>query len=217
MCTNELVSFALLRRGPKPESGYLFPPSACPHDVPVPSPFPSLYRSASGTANSAVPQSKQTTIRGNTHTTGLSMSLRPGKWMAISPVNVLWLVDPHDLQDITLLSSLVFPRISLRVCDACHYWKERRPESGYLFPPSSYCPHDCEACKLRSAARNRPATCLSVRVFSHNHEKKFPLEFALARAWRCDQVILLVIFAGRVRSRCTAGFRAGRRRRCGGH
>jgi|SRR5216684_4411375 len=61
------------------------------------SPFASWRSSASGTANWAVPQSKQTTSSGNTHTTGLSMFFSPGKWMAISAVNLLWLTDPHDL------------------------------------------------------------------------------------------------------------------------
>jgi hypothetical protein len=62
------------------------------------SPFASRRSSVSGTANSAVPQFRQTTSSGNTHTTGLSMLFRPGKWMHISPVNLLCLSDPHDLQ-----------------------------------------------------------------------------------------------------------------------
>ena len=43
-----------------------------------------------------MPQSKQTTISGNTHATGLSMLFSPGKWMPISPVNLRWLTEPHD-------------------------------------------------------------------------------------------------------------------------
>jgi hypothetical protein len=44
-----------------------------------------------------VPQSKQTTSSGNTHTTGLSMFFSPGKWMPISAVNLRRRTDPHDL------------------------------------------------------------------------------------------------------------------------
>jgi hypothetical protein len=40
-----------------------------------------------------VPQSKQTTTSGNTHTMGSSMFFSPAKWMAISPQNLLWLPD----------------------------------------------------------------------------------------------------------------------------
>jgi hypothetical protein len=49
-----------------------------------------------------VPQSKQTIISGKTHTTGLSMFFSLEKWMPISPVNLLWLTDAHDLQGILL-------------------------------------------------------------------------------------------------------------------
>ena len=66
--------------------------------------FASCRSSASGTSNSAVPQSKQTTISGNTHTTGLSISFSSGKWMAISAVNLLWLIDAHHLQGIIRLN-----------------------------------------------------------------------------------------------------------------
>jgi len=31
---------------------------------------------------------------------GFSMFFSPGKWMPISAANLLWLTDPHDLQDI---------------------------------------------------------------------------------------------------------------------
>ena len=60
------------------------------------------WRRSAGTRNSAVPQSKQTMSSGKTHTTGLSMFFSPGKWMPISPVNLLWLTDAHDLQGILL-------------------------------------------------------------------------------------------------------------------
>jgi hypothetical protein len=33
---------------------------------------------------------------------GLSMFFSPGEWIPISPVNLLWLTDPHDLQGIRL-------------------------------------------------------------------------------------------------------------------
>jgi hypothetical protein len=63
------------------------------------SPLASWRNSVSGTVNSAVPHSKQTTISGNTHATGLSMLFSPGKWIPISPVNLRWLTEPHDLHD----------------------------------------------------------------------------------------------------------------------
>jgi CheY-like chemotaxis protein len=69
--------------------------------------------SASGIANSAVPQSKQTTTSGNTHTTGLSIFFSPRKWMPISVLNFFWLTDPQDSQGIVLwliLEKFVFPR-----------------------------------------------------------------------------------------------------------
>ena len=49
-----------------------------------------------------MPQSKQTTTSGNTHTTGLSIL---GKWMPISALNLFWLTDPHDLQGTPTLDS----------------------------------------------------------------------------------------------------------------
>ncbi len=64
------------------------------------SPFASRRSSASGRANSAAPQSKQTTTSGNTITAGLSMFFSPRKWIPISAPNFLWLTDPHDLQGI---------------------------------------------------------------------------------------------------------------------
>jgi hypothetical protein len=54
--------------------------------------------SFSGTTNSDVPQSKQTISCGNIQTVGLSMFFSPGERMPISPMNVCWLTDPHDLQ-----------------------------------------------------------------------------------------------------------------------
>jgi hypothetical protein len=49
-----------------------------------------------------VPQSKQTIISGKTHTTSLSTFFSLEKWMPISPVNLLWLTDAHDLQGVLL-------------------------------------------------------------------------------------------------------------------
>jgi hypothetical protein len=45
-----------------------------------------------------MPQSKQTINSGKTHTMGLSMLFSPGEWMPISPLILLWLTDPQDLQ-----------------------------------------------------------------------------------------------------------------------
>src|ERR1700676_4829560 len=56
-----------------------------------------LANSSSGTTNTAVPQYKQTTSSGNTHTTGLSMFLSPGECMPTSAVNLRRRTDPHDL------------------------------------------------------------------------------------------------------------------------
>jgi hypothetical protein len=41
----------------------------------------------------------------------LSMFFSPRKWMPISPVNLLWLTDAHDLQGI-------FPQLDRNKCDA---------------------------------------------------------------------------------------------------
>ena len=81
-------------------------------------PFASCRSSASGAANFAVPQSKQTTILGKTHTGGLSMPFSTGKWMAISALNSRWLPDPHDSQDLegimsTLRCSIVVIIVSV--------------------------------------------------------------------------------------------------------
>ena len=54
--------------------------------------------SFSGTTNSALPQSRQTEIVGNTQTTGLFKPASPGKWMAISPVKMLRFPDRQILQ-----------------------------------------------------------------------------------------------------------------------
>jgi hypothetical protein len=54
--------------------------------------FASWRRSASGSANSEVPQSKQTTISGNTHTTGLLIFFSSGKMDGHLPAEFL-LVD----------------------------------------------------------------------------------------------------------------------------
>jgi hypothetical protein len=54
--------------------------------------------------------------------------------LAISPVSFLWLADPHDLQDITLLGSP--SRLRLPVGDTGHY-----------------CPHGCGAYHARHAFR----------------------------------------------------------------
>jgi hypothetical protein len=43
----------------------------------------------------------QTMSSGNSHTAGLSMFFSPGKWMAISAVNLAWLRDLHDLHGIS--------------------------------------------------------------------------------------------------------------------
>jgi hypothetical protein len=61
------------------------------------SPVTSTRNSASGTANSALPQFKQTNTSGKTQTVGLLTFFRSGKWMTISPVNFFCLSDPHDL------------------------------------------------------------------------------------------------------------------------
>jgi hypothetical protein len=44
------------------------------------------------------------------------MSFSPGKWMAISTVNLLWLRDPHDLQGIATnpKAEMFIGRYSLR-------------------------------------------------------------------------------------------------------
>jgi len=55
------------------------------------------------------PQFKHTVNFGKTHTIGLSRPLNPGKWSATSPLNVLWLVDRHDLQNCE--ESLLLPDI----------------------------------------------------------------------------------------------------------
>jgi len=51
----------------------------------------------SGTVNPALPQFKQTNIRGKTKRWGLSRLPGPGKWRAISAVNSVCLSDPHAL------------------------------------------------------------------------------------------------------------------------
>jgi hypothetical protein len=53
--------------------------------------------------NSVKPHSKQTASFGNTHTMGLSKPFNPGKWMAISPLNTLWLSERHRLQVMAIL------------------------------------------------------------------------------------------------------------------
>lgn len=57
-------------------------------------------------ANSAKPQSKQTTSSGNTQTWGSLMFFNPQKWIAISPVNLPRLLEPHDLHVIEIATRL---------------------------------------------------------------------------------------------------------------
>jgi hypothetical protein len=65
--------------------------------------FASSRNSGSGTTNSVFPQSKQTNICGKMNTCGLLIFLSPGKWMAISAMNLRWLSGPHDLHVIVAL------------------------------------------------------------------------------------------------------------------
>jgi len=53
--------------------------------------------------NREEPQSKQTDTFGNAKMPGLSMFLRPLKWIIISAVNSASLADVHTAQDITHL------------------------------------------------------------------------------------------------------------------
>jgi len=38
-------------------------------------------------------------------------------------------------------------KIGLNLGPVCFLCKSRTPESGFLFPPSEYCPYDCEHCE----------------------------------------------------------------------
>jgi hypothetical protein len=51
-----------------------------------------------GIRNSAVPQAKQTNSSEKTRTIGLLRPANPGKWMAISPLNLGMSSEPHNLQ-----------------------------------------------------------------------------------------------------------------------
>jgi hypothetical protein len=59
--------------------------------------FPLRHNSASGTANCATSQAKQTTNSETTQTGGPSFAI-PEKRMGISPVSLSRLSDPHDVQ-----------------------------------------------------------------------------------------------------------------------
>jgi len=69
----------------------------------------SRRNSASGIANSVKPQSKHTKSLGKTNTTGFPRLLSPGKWMAISPLKLLWCSDWHDWQGISASLGLKQP------------------------------------------------------------------------------------------------------------
>jgi hypothetical protein len=58
--------------------------------------------------NAANPQCRQTTSVGKTQTIGLSRPSSRGKWIATSPLNVLWLSDLHRLQVTSHSSSIIF-------------------------------------------------------------------------------------------------------------
>jgi len=51
---------------------------------------------------------------------------------------------------ISLLTSRLISYIMLTIKLGCFRpsFSHPRPQSGWLFPPSSYCPHDCECCPL---------------------------------------------------------------------
>jgi hypothetical protein len=59
------------------------------HPAAAASPSASTRNSFSGTANSAFPQFRQTNSSGKSQTMGFSRPFNPGKWMAVSAVNLL--------------------------------------------------------------------------------------------------------------------------------
>ena len=80
---------------------------------------PSFGSSASGTKNSANPQSKQTAISVNMPTLGFSKPSQPGKWTFISAPNLFSLFDEHRLQIMNSRVDMLAASVFVEWVDYC--------------------------------------------------------------------------------------------------
>jgi len=76
-------------------------------------PLASIANSVSGVVNREEPQTRQTKTFGKNKTPGLSIFLKPRKWMFISAANSQWFSELHNRHDTVASSHNLFARLHL--------------------------------------------------------------------------------------------------------
>jgi len=137
-----------------------------------------MPNSLSGIVNSVSPQPKQTESLGKTNTMGLSRPSSPGKWIAISLLNICCLSDEHLVQVTAYLVScsteypcVVRDKVVLELTAICNYGHKHH------WPPPKKNTNVTSPLDLRApdAGRDGRYTCTPARrdgLCGHTHGRR---------------------------------------------